>query len=195
MRKDKIYCALDLELEQPSTNPQTPDSVLSESKIIQIGYVIYTIEPSFEVLAHNSIYINIGVPLSAFIRKLTGITDNQVAQGTDIQTGYNELAMDHDKYKFNRIIIQWGGGDIETLKEEVDPSTWKFGRTGFNLKHLYRMYAEMTGLNPSGGLAKCMSKCELKWEGRGKHNALTDAYNTARFHSFLYTRIKESLNA
>jgi len=50
MNTNKIHCCIDLELEQPYTNHQTPDSKLDKEMIIQVGYVIYEIEPDFKVL-------------------------------------------------------------------------------------------------------------------------------------------------
>ena len=73
MNTNKIHCCIDLELEQPHTNHQTPDSQLNKEMIIQVGYVIYEIEPEFKVLEEVSDFINIGVKLSEFIKKLTKI--------------------------------------------------------------------------------------------------------------------------
>jgi len=178
------HIALDLELEQPKTNPQTPDSLLDEEKIIQVGYVVFKVFPEFEVLQTRSLFINIGIPLSTFIKKLTGITDKQITVGGTIEGAYNKLVFDMQMYKCRRVVKQWGGGDMECLRREVSGLDWKFGRSGHNVKHMYQTYAEANGLKRSGGLSKSMGQCGLQWEGRGKHNAAIDALNTARFYDF-----------
>jgi inhibitor of KinA sporulation pathway (predicted exonuclease) len=185
------HCCIDLELEQPKTNHQTPDSLLDEEKIIQVGYVIYELEPEFKILKKASSFVNIGVPLSSFIQKLTGISNEDIESGTTLELIYNQLVEDQKSYKFSRIIKQWGGGDMNCLKKELPDVKWEFGYSGCNIKHLYQIYAEANGMSISGGLSKSMGKCGLNWEGQGKHDALIDALNTARFHSFLYNKIKD----
>ena len=187
----RTHCCIDLELEQPKTNHQTPDSLLNEEKIIQVGYVVYELEPEFKVLKKMSCFVNVGVPLSSFIKKLTGISDEDIQSGTTLELIYNQLVSDQKQYGFSRIIKQWGGGDMNALKKELPHVKWEFGYSGCNVKHLYQIYAEANGLNTSGGLSKSMGRCGLTWEGKGKHDALIDALNTARFHSFLYNKIKE----
>jgi inhibitor of KinA sporulation pathway (predicted exonuclease) len=189
---NKIHCCIDLELEQPKTNSQTPDSLLDEEKIIQVGYVIYQLEPTFTIIKTVREFVDIGVPISSFIKQLTGITDEDIASGTTLEDIYNEMIKDLNQYNFSRGIKQWGGGDMDCLQKELPSVKWEFGRSGVNIKHVYQMYAESNGLNPSGGLARSMAKCGLKWQGKGKHDALIDAVNTARFHHFLHTQLKKA---
>jgi len=188
--ENTVHCCFDLELEQPKTNHQTPDSLLDVEKIIQVGYVIYKVEPEFKVLESVTSFVNINVPLSAFIKKLTGITDEQVASGGTINNAYNKMAELQKKYNFSRVLKQWGGGDDICMKAEVTNEPWVFGRSACNIKHIYQLYAESQGMNKSGGLAKSMKKCGLKWQGGGKHDAMFDALNTAVMHNFLYRRLK-----
>lgn len=190
MKINKIHCCLDLELEQPKTNHQTPDSLLDKEKIIQVGYVIYELEPEFKILEEVSRFVNINVPLSKFIKKLTGISDEDIASGTTLNEIYQEMCDLQKKYDFARTVKQWGGGDMDCLKAELSGQPWMFGRSGVNIKHMYQVYAEANGMNGSGGLGKSMSKCGLKWQGGGKHNAVYDALNTAYFHNFLYNKLK-----
>ena len=88
--KHIIRYALDLELEQGKTNPKTPDSQLDSPKIIQIGVVFFN-SLTKEVLGRYKWYINIGVPLSSLIKKLTGITDDDLRHGCSIQEAYDML--------------------------------------------------------------------------------------------------------
>lgn len=188
--------AIDLELEQPKSNQQTPDSKLDEEKIIQLGWVVFN---NKEVLKEQRKYVNIGVPLSKFIKDLTKITDEQIASGGTILDAYDELVKDQKEFNTSRVVRQWGGGDMDALRSDLLSNytyhrfnvKWEFGRSGFNVKHLYQAYALVNGLNTSGGLSKCMSRCNLLWEGRGKHDALNDAINTARFYNLLSSKLKE----
>jgi len=199
--------ALDLELEQPKTNSQTPDSKLDLSKIIQVGWVIFEpmLNGSMNILKERREYINIHVPLSEFIKKLTHITDEQIESGDTLINVYNKLYVDRSEFNTSRVIRQWGGGDMDQIRIELESETsinilesnnfkWEFGRDGFNVKHLYQAYALANNHNTSGGLSKCLSNCGLTWMGQGKHDALNDAVNTAQLYSFLQSKLSENHN-
>ena len=189
--------ALDLELEQPKTGPQTPDSHLDLSKIIQVGWVVFETQPDgfFRILKEQREYVNIGVPLSAFIKALTKISDEDVASGGTLLEAYAKLKEDQKLFNTSRVVRQWGSGDMEQIRMELENETrvdllmdadykWEFGQAGMNVKHLYQTYAMVNGLNTSGGLSKCLGRCDLSWLGRGKHDALNDAINTAQIYSY-----------
>lgn len=185
-----IRISLDLELEQPSTNPQTPDSMLSRQTIIQVGYVIFNDE-TMEILEQERNYIHVpDLKLSSFIKRLTGITDEQVAQGESLVTSMDRLHRLAVKHNANRKILTWGGGDQEAILTELPTEyEWKFGRTSLNVKHLYQVYREANGLNPSSGLKKSARSLGLKFEGDA-HDALTDAINTARVFKVVKDKFK-----
>jgi inhibitor of KinA sporulation pathway (predicted exonuclease) len=183
------HIAFDLELEQPKTNHQTPDSVLEDEKIIQIGYVIYSLEPEFHIYKTNCLNINIGVPLSSFIKKLTGISDEDIANGISLNEAVEILKQDAKDFDTKRVLKQWGGGDQSALEKELGKSIG-FGRSGCNIKHMYQVFAEANNINASGGLKKSLSKCGIKFEGSA-HNAAADALNTAKMHYFLHKKLKK----
>jgi len=194
LRKEMIRIALDLELEQPNTNHQVDDSLLDEEKIIQVGWCVFNDEP-FEILKERCLEVNIKVPLSTFIKGLTGITDKQIFDGTTLIHIYNMLYYDRNFYDTSRVIVQWGSGDMQSLQNELEfegllKSEWEFGRSGRNAKHLFQDYCNQNGISPNGGLKKSMNKLGLKFEGK-THNALTDAINTARIYSYLINKLKE----
>ena len=198
MSKPQLFCSLDLELEQPNTNPQTPDSQLSESRIIQMGYVIFeVIEGGIKIHRERSIFIDIGVPLSTYIKKLTGITDEQIRGGMALLEAYNVLLRDLEELPFKRSIVQWGGGDIEFIRQELDiyfPGTkWEFGQSGMNVKHMYQTWALANNAKWRGGLKKCLNVSGLMWDkSRGSsHDALADAVNTARMYGFIQGKLRE----
>ncbi len=171
-----IHLSLDLELEQNKTNPQTPDSQLDEAAIIQVGLAVY--DPEVGIIETRGYHINIGVPISGYIQKLTGITNEDLELGVSLDFAYEEMVRLQAHYKTSRALLQWGGGDDEALKKELGKDTsWMFGRSGFNVKHLYRAYAEANGLNISGGLKTC-------------HDAVWDAAATAKVYGRIMRAMK-----
>ncbi len=187
----QLHCAIDLELEQPKSNSQTPDSLLDKEQIIQVGYVIYAVEPEFKIVEEVSRFVNIGVPLSSFIKQLTKITDKQLQEeGRQLVDIYSEMVGKTTQHGCYRVVTQWGGGDMDSLKSEIGDVPWLFGRSALNIKHVYQMYAEANGLNRSGGLKKCLNRLNIPWSHGSAHNALTDAVNTAKIHHFLHHALK-----
>jgi inhibitor of KinA sporulation pathway (predicted exonuclease) len=181
-----IRYSLDLELEQPYTNPQTPDSKLKMQQIIQIGVVFFNSITS-EVLHKQKWYINIEVPLSSFIKTLTDITDEQLQNGTTTKQAYNELLDLIEKYEARRRPVTWGSGDLQALQSEVDD--YRLGRSESNVKALWQDVAPLLGINGRGGLGRSMDKMGLKFKGRA-HDALNDAENTMYVYLELLKRFK-----
>jgi hypothetical protein len=206
----KKFISLDLELEQPKTNPQTPDSVLSKATIIQVGWVVFSINEDvtttddlITVHERKSHFVNIGVPLSAFIKKLTGIRDSDLVSGLGLVDAYQDLVADLKRYNASRIVRQWGGGDMSYLKVELETETilsdlerigykWEFGHSGFNVKHLHQAHCVANDVRHNGGLAKSMRKHGLKWVGGKAHNATIDALNTALIYAHLQNKLKDN---
>jgi inhibitor of KinA sporulation pathway (predicted exonuclease) len=188
-----IRISLDLECEQPNTNHQTPDSALSESRIIQVGYVIFD-DHNFEkeptILKTYCRTVNIGVKLSSFIKDLTKITDEDILLGSTLKEIIDELHQDQILYNTSRKLLTWGAGDQEAIRRELGPDyPWGFGRSAFNVKHLYQLSREAQGLNPSGGLKKSMNRLSLKFDGVA-HNAAVDALNTLKVFCYLSSKFK-----
>jgi inhibitor of KinA sporulation pathway (predicted exonuclease) len=199
----KKMIRLDLELEQPKTNPQTLDSGLDYAKIIQVGWCVFEAhDGKIELFEKRSVFIDIGTPLSNFIKKLTGISNEDLKGGLTLLEAYNLLKEDQRKYSTSRIVRQWGNGDMEELKAELESETpnnlltdysWGFGRSGFNVKHLFQAYCLANGLNERSGLAKSLRRVGLNFESvnnKGKHDALADAVNTARMYAFLENKLE-----
>jgi inhibitor of KinA sporulation pathway (predicted exonuclease) len=194
------YISIDLELEQPYTNPQTPDSQTEESVIIQVGAVAFEVGPQMSILEQYCINLHYDQPLSEFIKKLTGITDEQVNKSVYTERSAFQVLRDlRDRHDCNRLMIQWGHGDYESLLKNTPEYRSKFGHSAINTKHLHRLYCASNNKNGSGGLAKAMSRHGLQFQclnldGKtvGKHNALVDAYNTAIIFNYLYNKMKQS---
>lgn len=182
----------DLELEQPKSNHQCKDSLLDKEQIIQVGWCI--LDPEGNILESHCQTINIGVNISQFIQNLTGIKNEDIASGTTLETVYLDVKDAIAKYDCSRIPVQWGGGDYECLCKEVPAFRSIFGRSSLNVKHMYQVWAEVNGINSSGGLAKSLNRVGIGWGGGSKHNAEADAINTARMFHKLRTKLKEVKN-
>jgi len=185
-----IKIALDLELEQPNSNRQVTDSVLLEEKIIQVGYCIFNADTG-EFLKEFCKEVNIGVPLSTFIKNLTGITDEQISKGITLLEIINELHADALLFNVDRKILTWGGGDQEAIIKELPKDyPWKFGRSSFNVKHLYQLYRDIKNQKVSSGLKKSINRMGITFEGSA-HNALVDAKNTAKIYMELIKKFNK----
>lgn len=188
----KNFIALDLELEQPNRNTEITDSFATEEKIIQIGWCVFNPYQKniLKVQKYHAYYPH---PLSSFIKKLTGIHDEDVLNGVSIQKIYREIVKDREEFDTSRIVCQWGHGDMEKIKEEIGhyDIPWEFGKSGLNVKHLFTAYAMSRGIKHRGGLSKVVSRLGMIWEGRNKHRADVDAINTANIYSFICNKMSE----
>jgi len=182
----------DLELEQPKSNHQCKDSLLDREQIIQVGWCI--LDPEGIIVESHCQTINIGVNISQFIQTLTGITNDDISNGTTLEAVFIDIEEALKKYDCSRIPVQWGGGDYESLCREVPAFRAIFGRSALNVKHLFQVWCEMNGKNSSSGLAKSLNKIGLHWQGGKKHNAEADAINTAYMFHKLRTKLKEVKN-
>lgn len=185
------FLAFDLELEQPNRHDIT-DSYVRKSTIIQVGWVVFSPENQFEILQENEFCINIGVPLSSFIKKLTKIRDEDIRNGKSIEEVCDLLIDSFENFNCLKPLIQWGSGDQRHLMNELPQSVkFPFGNDGQNIKHLYRTYAIANKLKYSCGLSKAVNQLGLNWIGRQKHDALVDAKNTAQIFWYLFQQLKK----
>lgn len=192
--KRNIFTSIDLELNQPSNS------------IIQIGAVVGDIY-SGEILDSLSIIVNPNEVLGSCndiektITELTGITQDQVDNGENLEQAYFKLKDFHKKYNSFINPITWGGGDsillLNQLREKYDTDKysdyWCFGRRWIDAKTLYISYRLSQGKDAAGGLAKAMTKFNLRFEGK-KHNALDDAKNTFILYKHMLELFKKDIN-
>lgn len=164
-KKPEIFTAFDLEMAQPS------------NKIIQIGYCIGNVLTG-EILTTDSLMVNPQEQLTPYIITLTGITQEQVDSGTDLETAYKMLAEAHAKYEAHYSPITWGCGDVETLKAQTGRNgSFCFGRRYWDAKTLFQARQLARNEKMQAGLAKALTKMGMQFKGR-KHNAESDAINT-----------------
>lgn len=187
------HLAFDLELEQSKSNPQTPDSLVDTEKIIQIGWIIYELGTDGpNILKEELVHIKNLIPISKYIKKLTGIKDYDILNGISLERACKMMQEDFKNLKVSNPVKQWGSGDLSALNKEFGFPVFK--GTAFNVKHLFQAYAEVNGLNGKGGLESVVNK-KLRlpggFEGRA-HNALVDAFNTAKVHNFLVNSMRGS---
>lgn len=200
------FLCIDLEIEQPYTNPQTPDSNTKVSKLIQVGIVVFQLSPGEPIILESqTMNIQYDQPLSQFIKTLTSISDEDVNTATDgARDALRRLSDLRGTYDASRQIVEWGQGDVEFLLQEAESSKdeftsmFGFGRSTINVKVLYQLYAMMNGKKRQGGLSTSMAKVGLQFKGtkykgknKGKHWAEADALNTARIFNTLCNLIKK----
>ena len=186
--RDIKYFSLDLELNNKNdgTTPQ----------IIQVGIAIASpIRP--EDIQTYSWYLNPEEPISPFITKLTGITDEIIQEkSVDHKTVAQELG---ELIKVNNCFVNpicWGGSgfssDASELKDEFRERNINFpffGRRILDVKTIFVYKQIAAGKSPAGGLRKSMASYGLDFIGPA-HNAEYDALNTLRFFFHLMKRQK-----
>jgi DNA polymerase III alpha subunit (gram-positive type) len=171
-----LFTALDLEMNQPS------------GKIIQVGACVGDLDSGAILRRFNQI-VSLDEPLNPFITQLTGITEERIAaEGQPLIGVYGALKKFHEQSFMNP--ITWGGGDsVELLKQlGADTGGWPFGRRWIDCKTLFIARQLARGEKMQSGLAKAMTKCGLRFEGK-KHDAADDAANTWR----LFVRLVKDL--
>ncbi len=201
------YLAIDLEIEQPRSNPQTLDSMTDTPELIQAGIVVFELaagEPT--VLFSKTYMVNYPYELSNFIKALTSISDEDVNKATlqakDILDIIRALMQE---YGTSRQIVEWGSGDTKFIAEKAGLDTEQLGdlygiaRSQINVKTLFQCYALANDIKTKGGLSKSMGKLGMgfksthyKGRNRGCHWAESDALNTARIFNKLISLMRRT---
>lgn len=166
--------SLDLELNQPSR------------KIIQIGYIIADLKTN-KILRKRSLIVDPQEELGFIqdgrsITELTGITEVDIKfNGRSLEDAYNILVMDIKELNPSRTCVQWGQGDTEHLRKQLnlDYKDYIFRNRIWDVKSLYQMYQAFQNNSVAAGLGKAMETMGLAFEGR-QHDAMDDAINTYR---------------
>lgn len=176
-----ILLAIDLELNQPS------------QKIIEIGAAIGDTDSS-AVLDSFSKLVTIDERVSPYITKLTGIKQHEIDKdGISLLNAFEELLAFKTKYEPFINPVVWGGNDVlfltNQIKEQYNLDIKDFGRRVIDAKTVYVTYRISKKLQPSGGLAKAMTKFGLKFEGK-KHRAKDDAINTLKIYFEMLRQMK-----
>jgi inhibitor of KinA sporulation pathway (predicted exonuclease) len=200
LAEDVRFLSIDLELERPNTEDNAKDSLATKATIIQVGISVFQIanpEPIF--LENHCLTLHYPHKLSAFIEKLTKIKSEEVNASTLTIEDANRILRElREKHNTSRIMVQWGHGDFEELKKyDINNDLEVFGRSAYNTKHLFQLYATMNNIKKVGGLSKCMGRLGIQFNGNidgkqlNKHNALGDAVNTVHIFNKLLLLIKK----
>lgn len=152
------FIAIDLELEQPKTNSQTPDSFIDEEKILSLGICVG--DENGNVVHRENVFYKYEYPISQFIKGLTGIREEQVIDGVTPMEAFQRLVAIRDQFDASRVLLEWGSGDQKTMLAEsgVEAKFNPFGKSGLNVKHLYRTWCVAHNISPSGGLKTSINK-------------------------------------
>ena len=172
--------AVDLEMNQPS------------GKIIQVGAVCF--EPQGKLIDYVVGYVDPHEPISPKIVELTGITDDMISNGAVTLTIeaaailLNCFKRDHDA---NSIGVVWGAGltnDIRELYSQAGIESPFMSRV-IDVKGVYQMLANSMNarMRSKVGLEKACDNVGIGFDRKfgAPHNALSDAYNTARLYCWL----------
>lgn len=169
-----VFTFLDLELNNPKT---TQD-------IIQIGTVVGNVETG-EVLEKLLINVNSQTILSEYISNLTGITQEDHDAGLCLIAATVKLCDLHKKYNSHPSVVQWGHGDLDLLKNQVNGGIELgcFGWRYIDVKTIFQFICLAEDKKLQSGLSKSMNRLGLTFKGT-KHTAADDAENT--FFTFKY---------
>ncbi len=180
--RDQKYFALDLELNNLN-NGKTP-------RIIEVGVAIGSPCKPDQITSVNW-YLDPEEEISPFITKLTGITNETVAERSvlhvDLAKQLGALLEVNDCFVNP---LTWGQGDADELKNEFRERGIDFpyfGRRILDIKTIFVFNQIVKGLTPSGGLKKAMGTYGIKFMGE-PHRAAVDAENTLRFFFHLLER-------
>lgn len=173
------YCALDLEMNQPS------------GRIIQVGVCIGNPLQRDNEFFRQQWLINPEESLNPDIVALCAITDDDIAQRAVSHAQMaSELGALLTKYNCFVNPVTWGGGDsVELLAElrERGIEFQFFGRRWVDVKTFHVMRCLALGRSHSGGLKSVMGQYKLPFIGRA-HRADVDAFNTLRLFFKLMER-------
>lgn len=181
---------LDLELTQNKG---------SSPKIIQIGAVAVCIHTG-KIKSIFSEVANPGEMPCRFISALTGIYEDEVAAARPLREVLTSFFGWLSQSQCGMEVRTWGGGDLRAIKEASEEylKPDEIAALPINPLHLREVNVKpilsdlkiMSGLSKKGGLGASMKALGMDFIGR-EHDALWDAFNTARIY-FLDLQVREA---
>lgn len=175
-------CVLDLEMDQPS------------NEIIQIGAVALDVKQA-NITDKFNIYIKINKQLNPVITQLTGITDDILnTQGVEYPFALQEFWAWMRKSGCGKNLSSWGNdywqiiNDSKTLNIDMP----KYPRC-LNIKEMASVLrCSFPSAKSRGGLSNTLALFNLEFKGT-PHNALDDAWNTAKLLSLFQRLTSQAL--
>ncbi len=176
--RKKRYICIDLEMNELTSKERKSAKGMS-GEVIQIGAVM--LDENFACISQfNSLVKPVFSHIADEITKLTGISDETVAHADTFSTAFYKLYCWAGKDDITTFC--WSNSDYKQLWNEIYVKAKNHGEyrefldtfTDLQLAFGKRLEAEKTL-----SLDVAMKLCRLKFKGQ-RHNALADAFNTAR---------------
>ncbi len=172
---------IDIEMNQPSR------------KVIQVGACAH--EPKTGLLLGKlDMFVNPNEKIEPFITQLTGIRDQDVANGLTIIQAYEELRVFSKKHKCFKNPLVWGSGvrnDSQAIWEETKLDGENFmGFRVLDVKTIYQSIKLYQNGSHGSSLQETCEKLGIGFEGSA-HSALVDAINTFRVWHCLMGKFNE----
>jgi inhibitor of KinA sporulation pathway (predicted exonuclease) len=179
-KKAAYVLAIDLELNQRAHFIDGKETIVP--KIIEIGVTIGHLA-NRSIVETKRIFVNPEEGIIERITVLTGITDKMVENAPTLSGAYDQLKDFIAPYEIRLQPIEWGSGDVYTLRGELFKvgrgigKDWCFGWTSLNVKTIVQGILDSRGVSTQGGLKTSLKKFGLKFKGE-PHRAGPDAENT-----------------
>lgn len=176
--KKKRYICIDLEMNELTSKERKSVKGMA-AEVIQIGAVM--LDENFNCISQFASYVKpVFSHITEEITKLTGISDETVAHADTFSTAFYKLYSWAGKDDITTFC--WSDSDYKQLWNEIyvkaknHDEYREFLKTFADLQLAFgkRLDAEKTL-----SLDAAMKLCHLKFKGQ-RHNALADAFNTAR---------------
>lgn len=176
--------ALYLDIEQQCWNGAPPEGYINE--IIQLG-IVETDLLKLEITRRSSYLVRpLKMQISPFCTELTGITERALTKGG---RSFNERLHTIRKQfgPSHKLCFTWGD-DAHSINRECELRKKDHQFNFVNLAWVFRCYF---GIKRGIGLENALKMLGLEFEGR-PHDAMWDAYNTARIHLALIQRLRSA---
>ncbi len=176
--KKKRYICIDLEMNELTSKERKSVKGMA-GEVIQIGAVI--LDENFNCISQFASYVKpVFSHITDEITKLTGISDETVANADTFSTAFYKLYCWAGKDDITTFC--WSDSDYKQLWNEIYIKAKNHDEYREFLKtfaDLQIAFGKKLGAEKTLSLDAAMKLCHLKFKGQ-RHNALADAFNTAR---------------
>ena len=154
-------------------------------EIIEIGAVI--LDHDNQIVGYYSCYVKPRYSiLSNAIKSLTGITEDKIETGKDIEDALKEFVdviQNHCSIN-DAQIITWSDTDVKTIKKELEIKQLDLQDVETLCKNkldLQKEFSKRTKFGKQVNLEKAFDLVGIKFDGKA-HDALIDAINTSKLY-------------
>jgi len=153
--------------------------------IIQIGLVEADLQNLYITRHEGFIVRPAKINISAFCTELTGITEEQVRRAARFSERISTIVRAYGPG--SKLCFTWGDDARDIANACLDSQI----RDPFNFCNLAWLYRCSFGIKRNVGLVNALKSFGLEFEGR-QHDAMWDAYNTARVHMAMIERLRQA---